>query len=407
MIKAQHKWIFLALLLIMPLCFGCASLSGGEVKQTITPMPIPNVKYFPEENTIRISGVKKVAVFPFADYSHQQCYLGIDCQWGGNIKIIEEVKDHLLSHGISTVVQEDVNTLLADHNIIRPVNKDKYLLFGTVEEEDVGWQEVSSPEHELLNYEHSPDMTRELMSVIERKTKKERAKSASPILQGATVGLSREKVMELGETLGVDLILRGRIIEFGYKDIGTINPFYRGFIPVALDSVKDILFGASESYGYENDLESIESILVGAGLGYIIGHQITDRSTSVSRSISPGLISRRTAIRDTDHDTYAEEGAAIGALSGLWASQRSKKAKRSTVVQMRIYAQDVKTGDVLWSNRAEVEFTPKSNFAYADNHPGVMFDRVIKEGVRILMDNFFSEAEKVFGEEEVIQKEGA
>lgn len=400
----KKQFLFITLFLVFPLGLGCQG--GGQLKQTIMPSPVPNVKYIPEENTVRIAGIKKVAVFPFADYSHQQDYLGIS-QWGGNIKITEEVTDHLLAHGISVVVQEDVNTLLADQNVIRPVDKEKYLLFGSVEDEDESHKKLTTPEHELLHYEHSIDMVDEIVKVIKRESKPTRAESASPILQGDTVGLTKEKVIELGQQLGVDLIIRGRILEFGYKDIGTLNPFYRGFVPVIIDSVKDMFFGATDSYGYETDLEDIENILVGAGLGYAIGNQIIDRDTSSSSSISSGIISRRTTSRHTSHDDRAAEGAALGGLSGWLASQHPKKAKRSTVVQVRIYAQDVKSGDVLWSNRAEIEYTPKSNFAYADTHPKVMFDKAIKEGIKVLMDNFFSEAEEVFSEEEeTVQQEG-
>ena len=81
------------------------------------------------------------------------------------------------------------------------------------------------------------------------------------------------------------------------------------------------------------------------------------------------------------------------------ASQHPKNAKRTSVIQIRIYAQDARTGEVLWSNRAEVEYTPKSNFSYDDIHPKVMFDQVIKQGVKSLMDSFFSEAEKELNKE--------
>lgn len=387
------------------LCFFVALLigcSGAVIKKTIATSPTPNVKYAPEENRVVLSGIKKVAIFPFADYSHQQDHLGTD-QWGGNIKIIEEITDHLVAHGISVTVQEDINTLLVDHDIIRPIDKDKYLIYGTFEDSDQKNKIITSPEYELENYEHSPTMTNEIMKIINRnKNKQKLSKSASPIVQGNTVGLTREKIVDLGQDLGVDLIIRGRIIDYGYKDIGTLNPLYRGFVPVVIDSVKDLLFGATGSYGYEDDLENIESILTGAALGYVAGNQLIDRSTSHSSSITRGLVSRRTSSSDVDHDTYKWQGAAVGAGAGWMAAQHPKKAKRSAVMQVRIYAQDTETGDVRWSNRVEIEYTPKSNFAYNETHPKVMFDKVVKEGVKALMDSFFSDAQNVF-----VQKEGA
>jgi hypothetical protein len=79
------------------------------------------------------------------------------------------------------------------------------------------------------------------------------------------------------------------------------------------------------------------------------------------------------------------------------AAQHPKKAKRSAVVQVRIYAQDPVTADVLWSNRVEIEYTPNNNFAYNDTNQKVMLDKAVKEGVKALMDSFFTESTSVFG----------
>jgi hypothetical protein len=59
-----------------------------------------------------------------------------------------------------------------------------------------------------------------------------------------------------------------------------------------------------------------------------------------------------------------------------------------------------------------MEYTPNSYFAYLETHPKVMFDKAIKEGIKALMDSFFSEARNVFAENQkeetyTVQKEGA
>jgi hypothetical protein len=388
----KKQLICLAFIFSFTLCLGCTR--GGNLRENISPRYTPNVKYAACDNTVKIPCLKRVAVFPFADYSHQQDFMGIDA-WGGNNKIVEEITDHFVTHGISVSVQEDVNTLLVDYNVIRPINKDKYLIYGTVEEDlDENARQIGTPEYEVENYEHSPTMVNELNRIINRQTKKQRIESYSPVIQGATVGLSKEVVTELGQMLGVDLIIRGRIIEYGYKDVGTLNPLYRGFVPVFIDAVKDTLFGATNSYGYDNDLEDIENILIGAGLGYGIGSQITSSSVSRGTARTGGIITREVGTSRRSTDDNALEGAGIGALSGWMASQHPKKAKRSAVVQVRIYAQDARTGDVLWSNRAEIEYTPCSNFAYADTHPKVMFDKAVKQGIKSLMENFFNDAQR-------------
>jgi len=402
------KKTYLSVLLLSSLAMMLIGCSGGVLSKNISPSPTPNVHYVPEENTVVLSGIKNVAIFPFADYSHQQDYLGVD-SWGGNIRILEEITDHLVAHGISVAVQEDVNTLLVDHDIIRPIDKKKYLIYGTFEEEDESYKEVASPEYELANYAHSADMAREILNVINLNKKQPRASSQTPVLQGSTVGLSKEKVVELSQILGVDLVIRGRIIDYGFKDVGTMNPLYRGVVPVAIDSVKDLLFGTSPSYGYEDDLEDIESILAGAAMGYVIGNNIIDSSTSHSSGITSGIISRRTSSSHRSHDDNAPEGAAVGAAAGWLAAQHPKKAKRSAVVQVRIYAQETATGNVLWSNRVEMEYTPKSNFAYKNTHPKVMFEKAIKEGVKVLMDSFFSDGQNTLSDKHgisLVQKQG-
>lgn len=400
----------LSLLGISCLCiilFGC---NGAITKTTIATAPTPNVKYVPAENTVLLSGIRKVAVFPFADYSHQQDFMDINI-WGGNNKIVEEITDHLVGHGLSVSVQEDVNTVLVDHDIIRPIDKDNYLIYGTVNEEDKSYSKIGSPEYELANEVHSYDMVNEINKLVNfERGKKKHQVSQSPIIQGATVGLTKEKVVELAQILGVDLVIRGRIIDYGFKDIGTMNPLYRGFVPVVIDSVKDMFFGATGSYGYDSDLDMVEDMLIGSALGYGIGNSIIDRSTHHSSGISGGLIARRVSNSHSSTDDYGVEGAAIGAASGWLASNHPKKAKRSAVVQVRIYAQNAETGDVLWSNRVEIEYTPKSNFAYDDNHPKVMFDKAVKEGVKALMDSFFMEAKSTIDnkyEPVQTQKEGA
>lgn len=359
------KNFFLYFLAICVLLAGC---TAATTKTNITPTPTDNVKYIPADNTIVLAGIRSVAIFPFADYSHQQKHLGTD-SWGGNIKITEAVTDEFSARGITVAVQEDVNTLLIDEKVIRPIDKEKYLIHGTEESLDESSNRISTPEYEVANVEHSPDMTAEVLRIIDFTAKKKPAAgTASPVLQGATVGLSKEKIIELGDKLGVDIIMRGRIIDYGYKDIGTMNPLYRGVIPVVIDSVKDIMYGATNAYGYEGDLQNIENMAVGGGLGYLVGKNISN------------------------HDNYGSTGTALGVASGWLASQHPKKAKRSALVQVRLYAQNALNGEVLWTNRAEIEYTPGSNFAYAETHPKTMFDNAVKSGIKQLMDDFFKEA---------------
>ena len=81
----------------------CIAGCGGTIKETVPPTQVALLG-----SNQQSAGVSKVAVFPFSDYSHQQAALRADL-WGGNVKILEEVTDYLIAHGVQVVVQEDVN----------------------------------------------------------------------------------------------------------------------------------------------------------------------------------------------------------------------------------------------------------------------------------------------------------
>ncbi len=307
----QKIWNRMIAVLVVLTAVGCGGIES--MTQTIAPSPTPNVEFIPTDNTIYISGIRKVAVFPFADYSKQQGQLNSD-EWGGNIKIQEAVLDQLIAHGLSVAVQEDVNTLLVDHDIIRPIDGERYLINGTVNSatDNNPLNDISSPEFTREYHTYTQVMRDEITRMVgKNKSIYKKKGSNSPVLQGATVGLSKDKVVELAEALDVDLIIRGRILDFG-------------MIPKA-QGVGD--FG-----------------------------------------------------------------------------------KPSAVMQVRIYAQDGETGDVMWSNRVEMEYEPGSTMISNKAQARKSYNQVVQKGVKALMDEFFSEAEGVFSEAdenmEPIQKEG-
>ena len=77
--------------LVVAICLvGC-----GGIKENITPAATANVKNVTVEDQKEIMGVGKVAIFPFADYSHQQGYIKDDI-WGGNIRILEIPERHII-----------------------------------------------------------------------------------------------------------------------------------------------------------------------------------------------------------------------------------------------------------------------------------------------------------------------
>ena len=350
-------------LVLMFFIFGC----GGVLKDTVVPAENSALRYSATENRLAIEGVREVALFPFADYSHQQNLLHAEL-WGGNIKILEEITDHFIKNGILVAVQEDVNTVLVDNNVIQPL-ANQQLIYGSDGGEKTKFRTkvIGTPEYDLINVEHSEDMKDEIINVIKSEMAMEKAEKPpvqTPILQGATVGLSREMIAHLGEELGVDLIVRGRIIEYGLKDIDTYNPLQRGFLPVLIEPMKDALFGAADAKNYESDLEDVDSAQLWRKFGFVFGEKTEDDLGGT-------------------WDVLMEHS--FGTLSNL----HPRKKSVSSIVQIRMYVQCAKTGDVVWSNRVETEFTPHSNQSFNDKHLKTMFDKNIKRSVKLLMDDLF------------------
>ena len=348
----------LNMFLVISFMAGC----GGVMKETVVPV-VGN-----RTGGAVDVGVGKVAIFPFADYSHQQDALTRDL-WGGNIKIVEEVTDYFVARGIQVAVQEDVNTLLVDHNIIKPLPNEQ-LAYGSGGDDKYQTRTklIGTPEYDLVNVEHSPDMRDEIINVIKSERALEQSEQPAvqtPVLQGASVGLSKEMVKQLGETLGADLIIRGRIIEYGFKAVDTYNPLERGFLPVLYEPIKDAFFGAPEAKNYESDLDDLDFSQLGEGLGFLFGEK-------------------------TEDDVVGTWDVLMDNSFGTVANLYPRKKRLSSIVQIRLYAQDVKTGDVIWSNRVETEFHPRTNVSFNDKHAKTMLDKNVQKGVQLLMNDMFA-----------------
>ncbi len=352
------KNLLRVLLVISFVAAGC-----GGIKETV--VPVTGVAAGGNAGEV---GVNKVAIFPFADYSHQQDALCNDL-WGGNIKIVEEVTDYFVQRGIQVAVQEDVNTLLVDHNIIKPL-ANQYLIYGSEGDDKYKFRTkvIGTPEYDLVNVEHSDDMRQEIISVIKSELALEKSEMPpvqTPVLQGASVGLSKEMVRELGETLGADLIIRGRIIEYGFKETDTYNPLDRGFLPVLYEPIKDMFFGVPSGKKYESDLEDVDISQLGEGLGFLFGEK-------------------------TEDDVVGTWDVLMENSFGTVANLYPRKKRVSSIVQIRLYAQDAASGDVIWSNRVETEYHPVSNMAFNRRHEKTMLDKNVQKGVQVLMDDLFS-----------------
>ena len=253
---------------------------------------VPSLRLFrtPIAGRVQFTTVYRVAIFPLADYSHQQSFIR-PVGWGGNRAIIETMTDRFITQGIGVALQDDLEALLVAEGIMRPPQTPSG--GADVSPSDNFAQRAfvaHTPEFELIWGMHDQGMRDEIHSIVQSQDYFRIGgltfhPSSEPLLQGVTGGLSKEKIIELSRLLDVDLIIRGRILEYGLKP---------------------------------------------------------------------------------------SEAA-------------------SSVVQVRLYAQDARSGELFWSNRAEFEVTRPSGFASAPGQQKALFDRATRELIDALMADFFGE----------------
>jgi hypothetical protein len=291
--------------------------------------------------------IRRVAIFPFADYSYQQSFVE-PLRWGLNTEVIEDLTDEFIKKGIMVVAQEDVNGLLISEDIMKPVETEE--VASALERiQDNLQNELSaiSPEYELKRKGHSEEMYAEIKGMTNDKNKEavlnrvlENLSLKEPVLQGATVSLSGNKIKELGAGLGADVIVRGRIIEAGNLK-KTANPAFsnQGVVSSILNPLKIFFFGQGDAY---------------ASLGYAQQEKYED-----------GIL-----------DAYSFKASPTGTNVAL--------------VEIRIYLQDVKTGEIIWSGRAESTYNPNIFKKY----PKDMFDKVVRKTTVSLARDLFKKRKK-------------
>jgi hypothetical protein len=253
---------------------------------------VPSLRLFrtPISGRVRFTTVYRVAIFPFADYSHQQSFIS-PLEWGGNRSIIETLTDRFIAHGIAVALQDDLEAVLIADGLMHPSQPSGGS--PALRPTDIFAQRAyiaNTPEYELIWGLHDDTMRGELSTMVQSQDYVKVGgltfhASSEPDLQGVTAGVPKDKIIELGRVLDVDLIIRGRILEAGFK------------------------------------------------------------------SSKP----------------------------------------RTSVMQIRIYAQEAKTGELFWSNRGEFEVTHPDTFISPPADPKGLFDRATRELIDALMADFFGE----------------
>ncbi len=129
-------------------------------------------------------GIGKIALLPFSDHSHQSSF-GDALTWGGNKKIIDHIEDYFNGRDIVVLPQKDVGKFLIRNGII------KYF-------RNAG--NAASFAWNVINAKYSSLIVKQFMQSLASRG-------------GGTVNLSRKEIVNLGKKLGVDVVMRGIILE--------------------------------------------------------------------------------------------------------------------------------------------------------------------------------------------------
>ncbi len=315
---------------VVMLGVACISMVAGcSEKEWVVHPTATKVSHISAVAGVDISDMKKIAVLPFADYSQSQTGEN-NTSSDVNQRILEEVTDYFVAHGIEVAVQEDVIALLREHNI---------LVVGT------NSLDRGTPDWEYRTRHHMEKMQEDLSNMMADDSKwgtgDGKTSASKDDNKGSLGGISKSFLKIMADDLGVDKVLRGRIIDYGIGVNKSLNPA-NGILSVALGGVAEGLGVYARREGYERGLPP-DSFL-----------PKSVRGSSLEMDIPPN--------------------------------------ERHSNVQLRVYLQDVNSGKVLWSNRAFVRYTPESNLRFADNHPQNMLDTAMREAVKELMGDLFKES---------------
>lgn len=224
-----------------------------------------------------------------------------------------------------------VNECVAD-NFIKygfhiPVQEDVFLYLADqkiINIEDDNHRKTRTLDLELEK-EWSPAMKDVLQGYISYTQKSGQAINGDDAL---THGLTAQEIIKIGRHFSADYIVRGRIIQYKDRQDPSRAIWKKGVLPFFVGGTKDVLLGNAMPQRYDT-LNSF----------------------------------------DSDWDSLLS----IGEIP-------------QAVVQLRIWVQDAYTGNIVWSNRANVQVSPQSLFA--DYQYDSLFETATEKAVATLMNDF-------------------
>lgn len=324
----HKKGVFLALgiLFIFSACTYRAEVIRGPVK----PEPLGG-KW------------RKVAILPPSDYATQG--------EGGRL-VYEALEDAFFSKGFVPVAKEDIWALLTQKGIIKPLDlRDLSPATRVIVDE--------------LKGDWTPQVKRHLAEALSRNMAREALKGTTP--------LTPEVVAEISRGLGARFVVRARILDLSAGLQESYNPFVTGVVPFAFNIGQRLVWGAASPEGYEfleasqktkESLAWATELLQKAALGAAAGWAVVDGTSPM----------------EWERDVGALVGGGLGAGGHL--SGKAHEVK----VSLRLLVQDGESGDVLWTNSAQVRVVPETALSPKDLRR--MKEMAVREAVGALVENF-------------------
>lgn len=291
---------------------------------------------------------KKIVVLPFADYSYQE---DAERALRRNVDIMENLTARLTEKGFRMPVQDDLLKYLADNKIVK-FNADV----------DTAPPRPGYIKDAIVNDDSwSQDMKIELAKLIDTPDK-----NTVDQIHARGIALDQATLAKIADNFNADLIMRGQIIKLDLDQENTWDPMKRGILPVIFGGSGRALIGVTNSEYYD----SLGYVLAGAAMGGAIG-----TTTSIPYDSTEKLNPER-----FNAMAWGIGGGAVGYLAS-----KGGKANQAAV-QLRLWVQDPKSGEVIWTNSVKVLVKPQSIFA--ETHEDKLFDTAITQATAALANDF-------------------
>lgn len=290
---------------------------------------------------------KKVVILPFADYSYSE---DAGRAFSRNLMIMENLNARLSENGFRQPIQEDLLQYLEDNGIVK-VNTP-----------------LTSPGRagSLQNLIHKDDnwsaeMKKELTQIAASGNGQANTDNRSK-----GIALDQTTLAKIAANFNADFIIRGRVTQLQLDEENTWDPMKRGLLPVVFSGSNRALFGVTNSQEYD----TYGSVMSGALLGSAIGSQ-TSMPYDSTEKLNPERFNAM---------AWGLGGAALGYMSskGGHANQAA--------VQLRLWVQDPRNGEVVWTNSVKVLVQPQTVFA--ETREDKLFDTAITQAVAALTKDF-------------------